>query len=376
MPDFRDLPIPMTILPWTKREGGDDAGYRQVAVAEGADDAPDELMVLNPPHCSPIACYPVYAHGARPKVCPDYGAGLSAAARVLVRQPVFNALHDANYVLRPAGRQLLVLDGFRPATVQAALFSYLFRRLSGGTPPDALPPAEFMTIGLRADDVGSFAAVIPNEQFQATLAALPVWIQEALAATNIPKAAELWLTFRHNLGHQSELQLDTSAPTAHGSGGAVDAILVDTVSGEPTLLGVPFDYARPASDSHPYGPAAMRYFEDEANLGHYRDLVGHDPRLRSFLAEFGVQKVTHDLFGTIRDERRLFYHSMARVGFSHFVLECWHWNAGNERSGNQFRDFPYAGNTCHSLLRNVCAADGKPRTVWSNASAHRLAALM
>lgn len=381
MGDFRDLPIPDLVLPWTNRPDGDDTGYRDVKVAPEDETEPDPLVLLLESD-DDVECYSVYANGSYRRICPYYFGGLGADERVLIRTPASQALRAASAVLRTYSRKPLVVDGFRDCSTQAKLFSYLFRRLLGGRDPASLSVTEFVHFGRRADDVGSYAAVKRDDAFSAAQAALldgQMADQVAAAAFDLQvtrgEVARLYLTFGANLGLQPTLTLDPSAPTAHGSGGALDILLVDAKTSDLTLLGVPFDYCRPGDDRHPTGPAAMRYFEDEGNLDHYAKLVERDPVLEQFvIRDFDVEGITIEVFRQIQRERRLFFHAMQRAGFSFFNGECWHFNAPNQFDSNQFAEYPFGGNACHSLLQNVCGDDGKPVAVWGNTAAHKMAA--
>jgi D-alanyl-D-alanine dipeptidase len=256
----------------------------------------------------------------------------------------------------------------------------VFLRLLAEAGLDAagLSVGEIVTWGRRADDTASFCAVVADEAFAQALEALragPRWSEVEVAAAaleiNAEAAAQELLVFEANLG-VTPLRLDTSAPTAHGSGGAVDVFLVDR-GGRLVNLGVPFDSASEAAE--------MSFF-DRSTLPHYQDLVAADPGLRVHLTELGVDptRVTAADFEAIRAERRLLFHAMNAVGATFFSLgyaagEPWHFNLSNEDGGKQAMELPGAGNACQSLLRDVRdRVTGCWTAVWGNAAAHTLAA--
>ncbi|KKW16756.1 MAG: hypothetical protein UY52_C0001G0076 [Parcubacteria group bacterium GW2011_GWC2_49_9] len=362
------MEIPEVILPWTGKVDGDDAGYRDVAVSSLDQEDPDPLVGI----CCPLSYYPVYADGPAPRICLAYDGGLGASKTMLVRTPVEAAIHRANHVLHMYGRRLLILDGFRFMETQRRLWQYLFFQILGDRQYNQVTTTEFLRMGMRADDIGSFAALAQNDRLAEYHDLLMrEKANDLLRASRelhitIDQAALLFLTFVRNLGN-NELELDVTSNTAHGGGGAIDAILVDAETDEPTLLGVPFDYAGT--------PSAMRFFEDPDNLGPYQEAVVNDPMLRTFLSQFGVTDVTADVFNRIRDERRLFFHCMTRVGATHFFLECWHWNMGNQFGGKHFAAMPFGGSACHSLLKGVTnPSTGEWIADWGNAFAQTRAA--
>lgn len=373
--DF-EAPIMRRILPHTGRLDGDDTGYRSVAVALSDAQDPDLLVRID----GAIPCHPVYAMGARPRVTPFYGGGLGADARVLVRAPVARALDRVRGALRPHRRDLLVLDGWRSASTQARLWSAVYQRLRGEAPKDerAGVVAE-IGLGRRADDTASYCPVVKDGAYAAAVAALKgsrAW-DEILAAGSVLDAepaalVEELVTYRANDG-ALPLRLDTSANTAHGSGGACDLWMIDSDTDLPVNLGVPFDSTSPA--------AVMDFFEWAA-VDRYADLAAADAGLRAYLADFGLSAnhVDEDVFAAIRRERRLLYHATASAGASFFSLgrgcgEPWHFNFGNEDGGKQARLLPGGGNACHSLLKDVRdPTSGAWMAVWGNAAAHALAA--
>lgn len=374
--DYRDLPIVREFLPHTGHLSGDDTGYRNVEVTPHDAVDPDPLVDLD----GLVRVYPVYAEGRRPGITPYYGAGIGGAARLLLREPAARALVRVDQILARYDRKLLVLDAFRSASTQAALWKEVFLRLIAGANRDAgqLSVLDVVTWGRRADDTASFCAVADNEAFVralADLSARPRWaeVESAAAALGADRdaLAREYLVFEVNRGNTS-LSLDKSAPTAHGGGGAADVFLLDR-SGQLANLGVPFDSTNSC--------AVIDFFE-WSDLAYYQDLVARDAGLQTHLAELGVNpgRVTETEFAGIRAERRLLFHAMREVGATFFSLgrECgepWHFNLSNEDGGKQVADLPGAGNSCQSLLRDVRdRSTGRWTAAWGNATAHALAA--
>ena len=372
--DYRDRPILRPTLAHTGRLDGDDTGYRDVAISPLDAEAPDPMVRLDG-----IPCYPVYARGARPKITPFYGPGVGAPDPIWVRAPVAAALREANDRLADYDRQLLVLDGFRSASVQARLFMDVFERLGEGEGRsiDALSIGDWIRLGRRADDTASFCRLRAGDSLAGAIDDLRAGpagddlrsVAAEMSSDECAVALE-YLTYRANHAGDSRF-LDPAANTAHGSGGACDLWLLDLRDGEPVSLGVPFDSTAV--------PAVMDYFE-WATAADYARAVSGDAPLRHYLAEFGLDpaSITAEVMASIRRERRILFHAMRDVGATYFSLgrdsgEPWHFNFGNERGGRQATLLPGAGNACHSILKDVRdPATGAWTAAWGNATAHRL----
>lgn len=370
--DFREIPIVREILPHTGRLDGDDTGYRNVAVSPLDVESPDPMVDVEG---TGILVKPIYATGAVPGLCPYYSEGLGAKGTILVRTPVRVGLTRVEELLRSYNRRLVILDGWRSVTVQAKLWRDIFLRISGGDPV-LMSHQDIVRWGLEADKVGSYAPVQKSNRFEEMAGGLlyrePSAVDEAAASLGITRMeyVEYYATFCANLGLATNIKFDTTANTAHGGGGAVDVYLVDTETDKYTCLGIPFDYVG--------RPAVMDYFEDESNFDSYRQEVLGREDLRTYLAECGIGSPLMGDFQAIRNERRILFHAMRSVGATFFSLgaeegEAWHFNLGNE-GGRQYSRYPGAGNSCHSLLRNVADESGQLVAVWGNATGHRLAA--
>lgn len=370
MDRWQNQPIVREVLPHTGRLDGDDAGYRNIAVHPGDEVNPDPLVALP----ASLLSLPVYARGATPRITPLYENGLGASPNILVRAPVALALLEADEKLVPFGRRLLVLDGFRPASLQARLWSWLFRRslTTAGLDAHNLAPCDWIAYGRAADDVASYCVCVEDAAFLEMVERCAAEHRSELMDYGSPESvARELVTFQINDGLRGG-KLDTRANTAHGSGGAVDVILADLSSCEPVIMGVPFDSTSPA--------AVMDWFERNDHVA-LRLLVSQDEALSTYLGDFGLtfNEIDAALVETIRRERRVLFHAMKSVGASFFSLgidngESWHFNLGNERGGYQSSILPGAGNACHSLLRNIVdLTTGHIMAVWGNAVAHQLA---
>lgn len=372
--DFREIPIVREILPHTGRLDGDDTGYRNVAVSPLDVESPDPMVDVEG---TGILVKPIYATGAVPGLCPYYGEGLGAKGTILVRTPVRVGLTRVEELLRSYNRRLVILDGWRSVTVQAKLWRDIFLRISGGDPV-LMSHQDIVRWGIEADKVGSFAPVQKTNRFEEMAGGLlyreSSSVDQMAASLGITRMqyVEYYATFCANLGLSlaASIKFDTTANTAHGGGGAVDVYTMDTETGKYACLGVPFDFVGT--------PAVMDYFENDSNFDDYWHTVSERKDLCQYLLECRVTGGTREEFRRIRDERRILFHAMRSVGATFFSLgaeegEAWHFNLGNE-GGRQYSRYPGAGNSCHSLLRNVADESGQLVAVWGNATGHRLAA--
>lgn len=379
MPDqeWGKTPIIRDTLEHTGRLDGDDSGYRDVEISLSDGENPDPMVIV-----TDVATRPLYAVGATPGLCVYYPGGIGGPDKVLVRKPVAEALVRVDQMLAPYNRKLLVVDGWRPWWVQAALWKYLRAQIIGalGLEDGNLSIQQEVEIGLKADDVGSYCALVQDQKFEIEMAYLmdrrgnELSSATAALGKDVNTIATLYLTFEANLG-RNELKIAEDAITAHGNGGSVDTWMLDN-DGRYVNLGVPFDYV-PCPGTQ-ISPAVMNYFE-MVTPAEFREQVARDVVLQQYFAELGIAIVTDFVFAQARRERRILYHAMREVGASYFSLstdlgEPWHFNVGNELGGNQFGILPGSGNGCHALLKNVRSAEtGKPMAVWSNSVGHALA---
>lgn len=369
-PNWRLEPIRRVVLPHTGRLDGDDTGYRDIAVNRADAMDPDPLVMLP----ASLRAVPVYARGAIPQISPFYEGGLGGSPLILVRAPVALALLQVDTELAQFDRALVVLDGFRPAEVQARLWSWHFRRslTLAGLDVDSLAPEEWIARGRASDDVASYCACVEDDAFTELVEYNARVHRPALERLGSPLAvARELVTFQINYGFERG-QLDKCANTAHGSGGAVDVILAERSSGAPMMMGVPFDSTSPA--------AVMDWFERNVPADLQR-LVSEDEALAAYFRDFGLagSEIDEDIFCVAQRERRLLFHAMKSVGATFYSLgidsgESWHFNIGNERGGRQSDFLRGAGNACHSLLRNIVdSSTGSIVAIWGNAAAHKLA---
>lgn len=375
--------IERKILAHTGLLDGDDSGYRDVPIFQGDQEDPDPMVVL-----TEVDTLPVYARGSQTGLCTMYDGGLGAPDVTLVRKPLVEPLVRANEILKPYGRKILVVDGWRSYLTQMALWKYLRAEIiqNLGLKDGSLTLREELLVGIKADDVGSFVACVKDEKFAGAKVALMTEKGDELAAasTEFGKPtevlAELFLHFQTDL-RRTKLTLEDSAVTAHGNGGAVDCWLLNTETGKPVNLGVGFDYFPPQQVmTLGPSPAVVNYFDmAKVNVEVFAAQVAADPHLQRYLSELGYDKVTSEVFAEAQRERRLLFHTMMEIGASYFSLlddlgEPWHFNLGNLAGGKQAKMLPGSGNGCHALLKDIRHVEtGERMAVWANDVAHRLA---
>ncbi|MEK7644434.1 MAG: hypothetical protein AAB390_03980, partial [Patescibacteria group bacterium] len=320
MKDFGEIPITRETNLYTGLPEGDDAGYRDVPLSPLDEEHPDPFVRTT------MMAVPINAVGRTPRIMRMYPGGIPGAPRTTcVRRPVELALHEASQLLKPYGRDLLILDGFRSAQTQAACWAADYRdalALMGVTHGQQVDVLTLLRAGLKADDNTSYSKVVRDDRFYETVNKF--WLDHAnevgATATELQKTAneidELAVTFLTNLG-QLDLRLDESATTAHGNGGAVDAFLVDIETGEPVQFGAPYSYMNPPGTE--LSPTVVNYFEI-ASLAEYEAAVEADLVLREYQSEHGIDRITERVFRTARRERRLLFHAMRAVGAPYFSL--------------------------------------------------------
>ncbi len=368
--NLREVPIVLENLAHTGKIDGDDSGYRDVAISPLDLENPDLLVEAN----SFITCYPVYYKGPEQKICPYYSGGIGGMGQLLVRKPVLGAMLDVNKILQPFGRQLLLLDAYRPAKIQARLWRYQFYLKMGIGVDWTNNLTKSIICAQEADKIGSFVEPVKNDLYwidfnwhKTDQGPTHQKVTEAAEALGISEEDVIhWIMVIIANDGDDLLVLDSQASTAHGSGGAIDVYMCGTSSGRPSCLGVPYDYPGAAS--------RIDFCEKEENIEELENSRRNDPMLRQYLLEHGIRKISADNFNSMRDERRLLFHAITEASGTFYVHESWHFQFGNERGGNQRTELPGAGNTCHSLLKNVRDQSGNITAAWGNAAAHKLAA--
>ncbi len=370
MSSFRERPIVLETLPHTGRPDGDDTGYRDVALSDDDAQNPDPMVAISYSDHG-IRFQSVYASAPVHRVYPFPFVELGATRQIFMRLPAIQAIRDENKLLKDERRERLVIDGFRPASVQQKMWALIYSRIA---PPDQY---QMMTIyekiraGNQTEVIGAHVAVVQNSAFDEAVSSLlisPAREQFAIAASGIGipirEAVERYLVYEANLGHNN-FTFDLSAPTAHGNGGPDDSWLINTNRGEVTCYGVHYDYTGHA--------CRLDFFENPDNLGPFQEEVAKNEILRTFLAKCGFPQIDVDAFNTFRGERRISFWANKLTGGTTYGKECWHNNRDNTRGGNQSQILPGSGNSCQALLKNVCdPGSGKPTACWTNAVAHRL----
>lgn len=369
--NFREMPIVLGINPFTHLIEGDDTGYRKVAVSPLDAVDPDPLVFVRDQN---ILEHPVYHGGATQFICPYYPSGIGGYPNILVREPVLKGLIEVNKVLQDYNRRLVVLDGVRLSSVQRNLWEnlFFFAARKSGIDQESMTVTQTITLGMEADAIGSYCDVDRTDRFyemrNELLGGRSVEEFYSLAISlkmEVHEVVDLYLCFSANRGvHGLELNID--APTAHGSGGAVDLWMIDTEMDTPCFFGAPFDYMAPKG--LPVSPTAIDYFErPDVTPETYRETLEADTVLRDHVIAHGFSGKMQDAFHIAREERRILTNAMELCNASIYNGEFWHFQLGNELGGRQKGDLWGSGNTCHALLK------GKPEAVWSNKVAHELA---
>lgn len=378
-PNYTETPIGLSRI-WNGKEDGDDDGYRYVAVSQLDEANPDPLVALN----DSFQCYRE-GHGNLAKLTGNYGldgyAGFTEL--MLLREPAARHLRELDRLLEARyGRQLLLIDAFRPLAAQAEMWRRIFLRLAGDRPLINLSVEEIITLGRQANVIAAYAEIVSDQAFVIAVGRLRQggrWIQlqefsKTQPGVTLLQLVEEYLKFLKNLGAGSAgaLSFDLHKNTAHGSGGAVDTYL--THNGQITCLGVPYDYIV-KDPLVKIQPCRMDFFEDDDHLEPYRELQAKDDELAQYLYECGVSNpCSYDDWCGIRDERRILYGSAMELGMTFYIEEPWHWQPDNSRGGKQADIMPGNGNACHAILRNRRDPEtGEITAVWGNFKAHELA---
>lgn len=383
--NLRSTPIFLAVLAHTGKPMGDDGkgplllGYRGFGFLDEDKSDPDPLVSLEEEGFETL---PVYARGFIDDRITGgrYKNGIGGQPVVLLRKPAANALKVFRSIMIENGLDLIALDGYRPVEVQRMGFAYIVGELMATRYPGQsyaeLTLQQQFEIGIGADDVFAYVNASSNTKFTSAVEAMilenrPMLERVAEAyGKSVSDIAEELVTYRANL-RLIDVDLDADTPMAHRGGGALDLFPINLETGAPALLGVPFDYPCPAGVA--LTPSAMHYFEDEKNWVEYKELAERDPLLRNYLTLNGIDEVTDDVCRLIRDVRRVLFHAAYAAGWTHYINECFHFNAPN-RGGNQAEILPNGGNTCQSLLVNARdTRDGEIKGNWSPATADMLA---
>jgi D-alanyl-D-alanine dipeptidase len=307
---------------------------------------------------------------------PALSNGHDRADRLLLRAPALLAVEEANELLKPYNRELMISDGFRPIHRQAQMFCRVLERFTGSKVYEDLSLFEKISLGRKTNASILYVdiikdAVYDEETYKIRQSSL--WPEFVSLAEKFCISSDIllheFLVYETNGGRRS-LTLDTISNTAHGTGGAIDVWLIDRSTGRFVNRGIPSSYNNVS--------AVMDYFE-WATSKMFQQEVDENSRLKEYLHDFGIEKIDDKCMLAIREERRLLFHAMMTVGASYFSLgktegECWHFNFGNERGGHQYNILPNAGNPSHSLLKNIRdPKNGQITAVWGNEVAHELA---
>lgn len=359
-------------LKHTSRPDGDDSGYRDVAILPEEGGKPDPIVVVED---HGVKTYPVYGKGACPRITPYYGTGIGGPQVTLLRKPAVTALIEMNRILAPYEREVLVLDGLRFAETQRKLWEYLFQLAvkNAGMEIKNLSSSEVIKFGLQADNIGSYVSLKNTrrlkEEIESQIRVRYHELEKALTENklgSIEEAASLLVTFLTNIAPEAAFEgisLDDTAITAHGGGGAIDMMLLNTKTGEIEPLGVPFDFL--PDPKWAFNPGAMAAFEHHSPE-EMAALYESSPELLAYLNEFGETHMTHSFFLRCLENRRMLLWAAKQVGMTHYNSECWHFNGGNTRGGNQANTLPGSGSGCQALLLNVRDHNGIITACWGS----------
>lgn len=311
-----------------------DTGYREVKVVP----APAELATELVPLPMQIPFRNVYSRGPVLGVCDYYGRGVGAPHDPLIYKYMASPLLQLQAMLGHFNLGILPVDCWRSPDTQRRIWENRFEwQLSEHNVKRAdLGTAEFLRIGLLADDICSYAPVIQNDEFlrlrgnietssmmaeisEAAVGMLAKWKPEKKTTEEwVHDLLVIYLTFRQNLGELAGIFLNPAGNRAH-AGSAIDAMLIDLLTGMPALMGVWFDCCSEATP--------MNAFERDDLVTWYTALVAASPDLQRYLLCFGIERVTETVCRTIQKNRRVYFWATQHVKpkkLCVFAGECWH----------------------------------------------------
>lgn len=210
-----------------------------------------------------------------------------AMATVFVRESVAQRLLEAQEML-PDGQRLIVFDSYRPLKVQASLYDMFSSRLGAKYPDwssDEIANESQKYVSLPSTDASRPSP--HNTGGAVDLGIIELSPRDEMRVREIDHALNEWLHPESDIAYQ--LEMEKSAILRHG--------------GRLLHFGTPFD--------HGGASASVDHFEQ--------------------LEQSGFQLSPEDIVA--RDNRRLLYTVMTRVGMQPYGPEWWHWNAPETQMG-------------------------------------------
>lgn len=273
---------------------------------EGTSDEPVKLVEPSVPS------YPVYHEGSAgmPGITTStlYPGNLGESVKTtLIAESLDRALRMANDRLRKAGKGIMVVSGYISPEDQQAKFVHLFKTYlpNGRESSDA----QIMEAGIQADKVGSLAALVEDEAYEAKLAewradtSLHANLWGYLDPNNPEPALKKYLTILANAGWVEGLTLDyDTATTVHNLGHSANVVLTDD-QGNILPTGRALDVP---SSTQPWNA-----FEN-ITPQRLRSEVRRNELLERFLRESGVNTINAAAIETMRANNRTLFNAVMR----------------------------------------------------------------
>ncbi|MDP3899975.1 MAG: M15 family metallopeptidase [bacterium] len=203
-------------------------------------------------------CYPFYYH-----------QNLSSDDRILLRTAVLDRFLCASNIAESFGFKLVIYDGWRSVTLQENLFWDYLKKLIAT----------------------EFNHLLPSFQTAET----PEAIKKVFDGLDVSQRSNLKFV---NERYVSWPSTDSSCPSPHATGGAVDVWLHTLdASNTPVDMGAPFDSAEELAHAFYHWKKDRKQFVDDSTVCFHRDVI---------------------------------IYAMTMAGFSCYPYEFWHFNYGNQ----------------------------------------------
>lgn len=395
---FNRKPIERPIIEATGLPDGDDAGYRDVPVADDGEPmvalSEEDGLLLRPIY---DGIDPIDGQRNESNILPGGVEG-----KMLVRESMAAGLRSfAAYLQNRYGDSVkpIVVDAFRSYQRQAAGHAGLLVKALGS---NKRPSAEEMfRAGQKADATFSYVRLDQRASEVSTFlndvktsTDLAKDLQSLATALGIPfdQVLEEYATFCVNLNVRQQLGLDRDVENpynsdkggdlnfennAHAGGGAVDMFL--GVNGQIASTLAPYDFMGPW--------AAKEILEDDARFDLYVEEARRNPELRTFLQRLGMtpETLTLEDWQFAKEANRVLHHVTAVMGATYYSAsnpeeggENWHVQFPNRQrspvtgevvyESSSASSYPNSGNPGQALLR---MPKGKAVAVWGGTQAHQ-----